>query len=327
MYDPVPTRFFRHTFASIVIGRSKFPVRKFLTRLALLPPTVMVCGALSLSATASAFELAPCRIDAGSAFDTAKAQCGIFEIAENPDDPDGTKIGLHVAVVPSLNVEPLNDPLVLLAGGPGQSAIDSYLMMGGAFELVRRDRPILLVDQRGTGRSNPLTCPELEFEDMSADIDLDEARRQTGRCLDELAGDPRFYTTSVAVDDLDAVRAALGYEQLNLWGGSYGSRVALHYLKTYPQHTRSAIIDGVVPADLLLGPAIALDAQVSLDTLFDRCDEDGACSEAFGDLRASFAALRVSVAPMLCKGNARTIRIKLSQFPPRIRGTPHAPRR
>lgn len=268
---------------------------KILIRSGLALPAWAVSALFALSATAGAFELAPCRIDAGSAFDTAKAECGTFEIAENPDDPDGTRIGLHVAVIPSLNVEPLNDPLVLLAGGPGQSAIDSYLMMGSAFELVRRDRPILLVDQRGTGRSNPLTCPEMDIESVTGEVDMDEARRLTEDCLRQLSGDPRFYTTSVAVDDLDAVRAALGYEQLNLWGGSYGSRVALHYLRTYPQHTRSAIIDGVVPADLLLGPGIAIDAQASLDLLFDRCAEDAACSGAFGDLRESFASLRARI--------------------------------
>ena len=112
-----------------------------------------------LAPRAAALELEPCRIDAGPAIDTAKALCGTLERAENPDDPDGRTIALSVALVPALNVEALPDPLVLLAGGPGQSAIDSYLAMRPAFEPIRRDRPILLVDQRGTGRSNRLDCP------------------------------------------------------------------------------------------------------------------------------------------------------------------------
>ncbi len=242
---------------------------------------------------ASALELEPCRIDAGPALDTTKALCGTFERAENPDAPDGRKIALSVALVPALNVEALPDPLVFLAGGPGQSAIDSYLAMPSAFEQIRRDRPILLVDQRGTGRSNRLDCPLPENGDLSTgDWDPEEMLAYTRDCLESLDGDPRFYTTSVAVDDLDAVRAELGIEQLNLWGGSYGTRVALHYLRKYPEQTRSVIIDGVIPGDELLGPAIATDAQASLDFLFDRCAETADCNEAFPNLADTFDALR-----------------------------------
>lgn len=254
--------------------------------------------AMTLTTKADALELEPCRIDAGPALDTAKALCGTFERAENPDAPDGRKIELSVALIPALNVEALPDPFVLLAGGPGQSAIDSYLQVGGAFEAIRRDRPILLLDQRGTGRSNKLDCPQPS--DPTAEVwtgfDLEAIRDFTRECIEALDADLRFYTTSVAIDDLDAVRAALGFEQLNLWGGSYGSRVALAYLRRYPQHTRSVIIDGVVPADELLGPAIAIDAQASLEKLFDRCAEDASCSEAFPELSADFDALRGALA-------------------------------
>ena len=242
-------------------------------------------------------ELEPCRIDAGPGFDTAKAVCGSFARPENPEDPDGRSIELAVAVIPALNVEALPDPLVLLAGGPGQSAIDSYLQVGGAFGDIQRDRPILLVDQRGTGRSNKLDCPQPS--DPTADMwsgDVEAIRTFTQTCIDALDADLRFYTTSVAIDDLDAVRAALGYEQLNLWGGSYGSRVALAYLRRYPESTRSVIIDGVVPGDELLGPALATDAQDSLDKLFSRCAESESCSTAFPNLSADFDDLRASLA-------------------------------
>lgn len=246
---------------------------------------------------AAALELEPCRIDAGPAVDTAKALCGTFERPEDPGAPDGRTIELAVALVPALNVEALPDPLVFFAGGPGQSAIDAYLMMRPAFEPIRRDRSILLVDQRGTGRSNKLDCPEPEDGDMmSGGWDPDEIVAYTEACLAQLDGDARFYTTSVAVDDLDAVRAALGFEQLNLWGGSYGTRVALHYLRKYPEHTRSVIIDGVVPADVLLGPSLATDAQASLEQLFERCAASADCSAAFPDLEATFDSLRRQLA-------------------------------
>ncbi|MEO1596648.1 MAG: alpha/beta hydrolase [Pseudomonadota bacterium] len=246
---------------------------------------------------AQTLDLEPCRIDAGPGFDTAKALCASLARPENPEAPDGRSIELAIAVIPALNVEALPDPLVLLAGGPGQSAIDSYLQVGGAFENIRRDRPILLVDQRGTGRSNKLDCPQPS--DPMADMwggDVEAIRAFSQTCIDALDADLRFYTTSVAIDDLDAVRAALGYEQLNLWGGSYGSRVALAYMRRYPQHTRSAIIDGVVPGDELLGPALATDAQDSLDKLFNRCTESESCSAAFPNLPADFDGLRAALA-------------------------------
>lgn len=263
--------------------------------------TLMMIATLTAMAgaarPAAALELEPCRIDAGPAIDTAKALCGTFERAENPDAPDGRSIELAVALVPSLNVEALPDPLVFFAGGPGQSAIDSYLMMLPAFEPIRRDRAILLVDQRGTGRSNKLDCPVPEEEDMmTGDWDPEQIRAYAEGCLAELDGDPRFYTTSVAIDDLDAVREALGFEQLNLWGGSYGTRAALHYLRKYPERTRSVIIDGVIAGGQLLGPTLATDAQASLELLFDRCTESADCSAAFPDLRNTFDTLRQRLA-------------------------------
>ncbi|MEL6869655.1 MAG: alpha/beta hydrolase [Pseudomonadota bacterium] len=240
---------------------------------------------------AQALELTPCRIDGGSALPTAEALCGQMRITEDRTGDDGAMIELEVALIPALSVQPQPDPLVFFAGGPGQAAIETYLLARGAFERIRQHRAILLVDQRGTGGSNRMSCPMPPPEEM-ADIDLDDVAPMVRECLDQLAGDPRFYTTSVAVQDIDAIRQALGYEQINLWGGSYGTRVALHYLRQYPQHTRSVIIDGVAPADLSLGPDIALDAQDSADALFDRCTETPACNETFGDLAAKLTAVK-----------------------------------
>ena len=262
------------------------------TTMRMLPFLLLLAGA-TLAAPAAALELQPCRIDAGTMTDTAKARCGTLVRPENPDDPAGRTISLSVALVPALNVEPLPDPLVLFAGGPGQSAIDAYLQMRQAFEPIRRDRHILLVDQRGTGRSNPLDCPFPDDPEIMAGAwNPDDIVPYAERCLESLDADVRYYTTSVAVDDLDAVRAALGFETLNLWGGSYGTRVALHYLRQYPERARSVILDGVLPADEVLGPAIAVDAQSSLDLLFDRCAESPSCNATFPALRETFGALR-----------------------------------
>ncbi len=142
--------------------------------------------------------------------------------------------------------------------------------------------------------SNRLDC---EFTDPAQFETADPAQLKTlaQSCLDTLAGDPRFYTTSVAVRDLDTVRAALGYEQLSFYAVSYGTRVAQHYLHRYPARVRSMILDGVVPVDLALGPDIAPRAQQALDAIFDRCAADDACAAAFPRLREQFGALRVSL--------------------------------
>ena len=113
---------------------------------------------------------------------------------------------------------------------------------------MQRERDIVLVDQRGTGGSNALNCP-FPDEDEAADLTPAQLRAHARDCLASLHADPRFYTTSVAVQDLDAVRAALGYARINLYGVSYGTRVAQHYLRRFPGQVRALILDGVVPPD------------------------------------------------------------------------------
>src|SRR6056297_985258 len=271
-------------------------------RLTAIAMTLAVSGAAAILAAAPAagatLALEDCRLDAGPGLATVKARCGTLERPENPDDPDGRRIGLRVAVVPALSVEPAADPVVPLAGGPGQAATDFYVAYRGAFEALRRERPILLVDQRGTGDSARLTCPE--SEDMLEEVpEPEEIGPLVNQCLDGLEADPRYYTTSVAVRDLEAVREALGYPSLNLYGISYGSRVAQHYLRRYPEHTRSVVLDGVVPSGKVLGPDIALFAQSAVDAIFERCAESEACAAEFPEVESEFAALleRLAASP------------------------------
>ena len=257
----------------------------------------MACAALiwvfsafvAFPAAAAPLVLEECRLQSGSG--SVAARCGTFEIPENRALPDGPLVRLHIAVVPALRTEAEPDALFVLSGGPGQAASDFYVAMAHAFARIRRDRDIVIVDQRGTGRSNKLSCP---LPDDAALIEVDPSRIQgyTKACLASLSGDPRFYTTSVAVRDLEEVRAALGYGQIDLYGVSYGTRVAQHYLKRYPTRVRAMVLDGVVPPQLALGPRIPLEAQRALDALFDRCATSTACNEAFPSLREEFAALR-----------------------------------
>lgn len=241
--------------------------------------------------TASALELSDCRISAGPSFPSLKARCGTFERPLNPDDPDSPMLELRVAVVPALNLKPQPDPVVPLSGGPGQAAIEFYGGYFFAFEPLRRDREILLLDQRGTGESARMDCPAGD-DFVSGEFSADETRRYTEACLAALPHDPRFFTTSIAVRDLEALREALGYPSLNLYGISYGTRVAQHYARRYPASTRTVILDGVVPPQLPLGPEIATEAQVAIERIFARCAEDEACNEEFPDLASGFLELR-----------------------------------
>lgn len=240
---------------------------------------------------AAALELEDCRISAGPSFPGIKARCGTLDRPLDPDDPESETIGIRVAVVPALNLEPEPDPVVPIAGGPGQGTVQFYSAYANAFEPLRRNRDILLVDQRGTGASHRMDCP-VEDEVIEGQVSVDDTVRYMRDCLDQLPHDPRFFTTSVAVADLEAVREALGYPSLNLYGVSYGSRVAQHFAKRYPEVTRTIVIDGVVPPQLALGPDIAIEAQKAIDNIFARCESDAACNERFPGIADSFVTLK-----------------------------------
>jgi len=244
---------------------------------------------------ASSIELSDCRIHAAPGFPGIKARCGVFERHLDPADATSTVLELNVAVVPALSLEPEPDAFVPIAGGPGGASTRFYAGYARAFEKVRRDRDILLIDQRGTGDSASLIC---EFGDdvLEGHLSNEETIAYTRICLASLSHDPRFFTTSVAVRDLEALREALGYSSLNLYGVSYGTRVAQHYSRRYPGKTRSIILDGVVPPQLPLGPDIAIEAQKALQAILDRCRDDADCSNAFPLLDSEFAQLEASLA-------------------------------
>jgi pimeloyl-ACP methyl ester carboxylesterase len=234
-------------------------------------------------------ELTPCRLKNSG----VPARCGVLRVPEDRAHPEKRHIDLRIAVVPALAREPAPDPLFLLAGGPGQAATDALGPLLGAFERVRRTRDLVLVDQRGTGASNPLKCEMYEKGAPLAErlraAALAPATFQ--KCLEGYDADPRFYTSAIAMQDLDDVRAALGYSQINLWGGSYGTRASLVYLRDHGDHARAAILDGVAPPQLILPLYFAADAQRSIDLLFSQCNADAACAKAFPSLPERFNQL------------------------------------
>jgi pimeloyl-ACP methyl ester carboxylesterase len=199
--------------------------------------------------------------------------------------------------VPAISLKKHPDPLFLIAGGPGTSAVDLYTSGPGPFDRIRRDRDIILLDQRGTGRSHRLDC-KYDNQDLLTRFEDADIGPANVKCRDALSAtsDLRFYTTSIAVRDLDLVRQVLGYARINLYGGSYGTRVAQHYARRYPQATRTVILDGVIDPATVLGPAIAVDAERALQRILKRCAANADCARAFADPFADYRALRTKVA-------------------------------
>jgi pimeloyl-ACP methyl ester carboxylesterase len=271
---------------------------------ALLSLALAAAAALWVPQTglAADFSQERCRL-ATDQLPAAFARCGVLTVPEDPAAPDGATVELFVARVAALSSNPKPDPLLLIAGGPGQSTVDFYLQLRGAFEPVRRERDLILVDQRGTGRSSAgFTCGVPE--DLALDTAApDQLQSFIERCVAELEHDPKLYTTTVAVADLERVRAALGIDQWNVYGISYGTRVAQHYLRRFPERARAVVLDGVVPPALALGPDVAREAQRALDRIFARCEADDGCGMRFADLPAEFGMLlaRLEASPVGAK--------------------------
>jgi pimeloyl-ACP methyl ester carboxylesterase len=223
---------------------------------------------------------------------SVEAQCGTFTVAEDPSRPDGRKLALNIAwVAADEGADIAPDAVFMLAGGPGQAAAETFPQVAPAFREVLKHRNVFLVDQRGTGKSNPLKC---KFDDDDAEAQGPDAMRAaTERCRDELSkhADLRFYTTTDAVRDLEAVRVALGVPQVDLVGISYGTRVAQQYAMRHPATTRALVLDSVAPNSLVLGNDFATNLEQALDLQFAQCEKSAECVAAVGHPRAQLDAL------------------------------------
>lgn len=253
-----------------------------MTRKNLALAWTLFLATLLYSSLAAALE--PCHLPNFS----ERVECGTLSVPEDRARPDGRRITIHYARVKATARPAAPDPLLVLAGGPGQAAMDFGPLLGSAFREVRKRRDILLVDQRGTGRSAPLRCalPEQAI----AQGDTAAALASLRACVAELDGDPRHYHTGAALADFEDVRRALGYRQFTLWGGSYGTRTALMYARRYPDSVRSMVLDSVAPpnARILLS---SRHAHAALERLLADCAADRGCSQAFPNLARELDAV------------------------------------
>ena len=236
-----------------------------------------------------AFE--PCSLDSPFRGDALAAQCARFEVPEDRSRPDGRKLALDIAwLPPEQEADAAPDPVFFLAGGPGQAAVETYPTLDPAFAEVRKQRGIVLVDQRGTGGSNALSCRNDGLVDETS---ASAMAAQAAACAKALSAraDLRQYTTSDAVADLEAVRQAIGVQEINLVGVSYGTRVAQQYAMRHPESTRSIVLDSVVPNTLGLGNIFARNLDDALAQQFALCTKSAACKGKLGDPRAELDAL------------------------------------
>ena len=250
------------------------------------------------------FEPAPCAFPVPAGY---SPECGYLAVPQSRSLPDSPYIRLHVAIFRSLSASPAPDPVVHLAGGPGSSSLaDARYLFNQGMDGILERRDFILLDQRGTGYSMPrLDCPERETlvpsllqDGFSQDI-VDAFRRCRERLVSE-GIDLTSYNSAASAADVNDLRQALGYAQVNLYGVSYGTRLALTLMRDYPGAVRSAVLDSTYPPQVNLYTALAPNAERAFNVLFDRCGADPACSRRYPDLRNTFYRLvdRLNTSPV-----------------------------
>jgi pimeloyl-ACP methyl ester carboxylesterase len=218
--------------------------------------------------------------------------CGTLRVPEDRANPGGRDLALRVAVIPATNPDPAPDPLFAIAGGPGEASTAFFAWLPGVYADIHATRDIVLVDQRGTGASNALVLPTPpDTSRLPAPEAETVLAAWVGEQLAALDADPRFYTSTVAADDLDDVRAALGYERINLYGASYGGTLAQYYVRQHADHVRVVVLDGSTPLDVPVMERMAANSQQALDLLLARCASDPACGAAFPGIANEWSSL------------------------------------
>ena len=249
----------------------------------------MGASALHADATASTaiappqrLTLAPCKLPGIE----RQLRCGRFDVFEDRKRQSGRTISLRVVVLPASSPDRASDPIFVFEGGPGMSAVESAADELAANADLNRIRDLVLVDLRGTGDSNGLQCKSLQGHKgvlgfLESFLPVDGVR--ACRLALEKRADLKLYTTTLAVDDVDDIRAALGYDRINLEGDSYGTFAALNYMRRHPEHVRTAVLQGIVPPDTRMPLYFAHDAQTALDQVLAACARESTCHTAFPD--------------------------------------------
>jgi len=227
------------------------------------------------------------------------AWCGTVTVAETPTRWLSRRISIRVVVVPARTEPSAPDPILLLVGGPGQSAVDLVVPLSQRADALRDRRDLVLIEQRGTGLSSGLHCdPPASAVDLMGRLFEPD---RLAACRDQLSlrADPTRYTTTLAAGDYDRILESLRYRQVNVWGVSYGTRLGLEIARRFPRRVRTLLLEGVVPMTFTWPSSGAADLDAALEALVDDCAADADCSRAFPtfaqDVGSAFDRLRGTV--------------------------------
>jgi pimeloyl-ACP methyl ester carboxylesterase len=231
----------------------------------------------------SALTLKPCTVG------SVQAECGALHVPEDRTHPAGRNLDLDIVVVRARDEDHEPDPIFYIAGGPGNAATSPSIVYGVSYLLreVNARRDLVFLDQRGTNGKHRLTCDFIPDEIFNGNQKrLNEWFQK--KCLASLDGDPRFYTTAVAMRDLDDARAALGYEEINLFGISYGVAAEQVYMRMFPEHVRAVVMDHGTALDLPFSYVKPRASQYALDQVLAYCEQDEKCHGAYPDIRGDW---------------------------------------
>lgn len=233
----------------------------------------------------NSLQIENCHLDGIKEF----VKCGKLSVPENYQAPNAAKIDINFTVLPAIDNSNNKTPLMFLAGGPGQAATELAAMLRNRFYEVRKTHDIILVDQRGTGQSSQLKCDEEAFQhaniykSLTFDFEISDVKD----CIADFNQDLSQYNSENAIRDFDAVRAALGHQKIHVYGGSYGTRAAMVYMRMFPQSLESVVLDSVAPLSMRIG-LFGQTAARSYQLLLDNCQAEASCAKAFPNLDADF---------------------------------------
>jgi pimeloyl-ACP methyl ester carboxylesterase len=274
--------------------------------------------------TAPRWEPAECKVyvSAGS-----RAECGYLVVPEDRTQPDSGMIRLHAVVIRSRSEDPKPDPLVFLAGGPGASALAAVGHVREILSAILEERDLVVADQRGVGFSEPaLDCPEYGeavLETYGADVSSEEAQERMfdamRACRDRLTGEGvnlAAYTSATSAADVHDLMEALGYDRYNLYGGSYGTRLALTIMRDYPDEVRSAVLDSVEPLQVDALEMRAVGVQQALGRVFEQCASSETCNQKHPDLAGTLFSLvdRLAEEPLPVDVRGKTYQVGADEF-------------
>jgi len=264
--------------------------------------SLTLCLFLLISFTAhtqeQALTLENCHVDGIK----AQVTCGKLQVPENYNIVDGEQISINFVVLPAIDDSNNKTPLMFLAGGPGQAAAELAAGLIRIFNEVRKTRDLILIDQRGTGKSHPLQCKDALDHNVYELIPEDFSEQEIKNCLASFSGDLSQYNSENAIRDFDAVRAALGYKQINIYGGSYGTRAGLVYMRMFPETLRSVVLDSVSPIEVPIG-LFGQSSARSFNLLLENCQKEVSCQQAYPKLAQEFAAVIARLAQAPAKVN------------------------